>query len=73
MKDPLQNAGNMRRNEDTLDRIFRQLAGELRAQYLIQYYSEADLPQNRYVKLGVGLQNRSGLRVRARQGYYVKN
>lgn len=73
MKDPLQNAGNMRRNEETLDRIFRQLASELRAQYLIQYYSESDFPVNKYVRLDVGLQNRADARVRARQGYYVKN
>jgi Ca-activated chloride channel family protein len=73
MKDPLQNAGNSRRNEETLDRIFRQLASELRAQYLIQYYSESDFPRDKYVKLNVGLQNRSGVRVRARQGYFVKN
>lgn len=72
MKDPLRNAGNMKRNEETLDRIFRQLISELRAQYLIQYYSESDFPLNKYVKLDVGLQNRAG-RVRARQGYYVKN
>lgn len=73
MKDPLQNAGNAKRNEATLDRIFRQLAAELRAQYLIQYYSESDFPLNKYVKLDVATQNRTGLRVRARQGYYVKN
>lgn len=73
MKDPLQNAGNAKRNEATLDGIFRQLAGELRAQYLIQYYSESDFPLNKYVKLDVGLPNRSGMRIRARQGYYVKN
>jgi VWFA-related protein len=73
MKDPLQNTGNAKKNEETLARIFRQLAGELRAQYLIQYYSESEFPLNRYVKLNVALVNKAGLRVRARQGYYVKN
>lgn len=73
MKDPLQNNGNSRRNEETLERIFRQLAGELRAQYLIQYYSEADFPNQKYVKLDVGLQNVNSLKLKARQGYYVKN
>ncbi len=73
MKDPLQNAGNAKRNEVTLDRIFKQLASELRAQYLIQYYSEGDFPQNKYVKLDVTVQDRPGVRPRARQGYYVKN
>lgn len=72
MKDPLQNAGNMKKNEAVLDRIFTQLAAELRAQYLIQYYSETDLPLNKYVKLTVSVQGGNGLRVRARQGYYVK-
>ena len=72
MKDPLQNAGNARRNEETLERIFRQLAGELRAQYLIQYYSEAEYPQNRFVKLKIDVAQRNGLRVRSRDGYYVK-
>ena len=72
-KDELQNASNVRKNEATLDRIFKQLANDLRAQYLIQYYSETDFPVNKFVKLTVGLQNPAGHRVRARQGYYVKN
>lgn len=72
-KDDLQNSSNMRKNQATLELIFRQLANELRAQYLVQYYSESEFPMNKYVKLDVGLQNRAGLRVRARQGYYVKN
>jgi len=72
-KDEYQNANNRRKNAETLDRIFRQLASELRSQYLIQYYSEADFPLNKYVKLDVSVPGRSGVRVRARQGYYVKN
>lgn len=72
-KDDLQNSSNMRKNTAVLETIFKQLANELRAQYLVQYYSEADFPTNRYVKLNVGLQNPANRRVRARQGYYVKN
>lgn len=72
-KDNLQNASNARKNEATLDRIFKQLANDLRAQYLIQYYSEAEYPANKFVKLSVDLQNPAGRRIRARQGYYVKN
>ena len=72
-KDTLQNTSNMRKNQATLDLIFRQLANELRAQYLVQYYSESDFPLNRFVKLDVGLQNATGRHIRARQGYYVKN
>jgi len=72
LKDPLQNAGNAKKNEETLARIFRQLAAELRAQYLIQYYSEANFPLDRFVKLDVSLTSKGGNRLRARQGYYVK-
>ncbi len=72
-KDALQNSSNVRKNTETLERIFRQLTSELRAQYLVQYYSDAEFPNNRYVRLSVGLANPVGSRVRARQGYYVKN
>jgi Ca-activated chloride channel family protein len=71
-KDPLQNASNQKKNEATLDHIFKQLASDLRAQYLVQYYSESDFPANKFVKLSVALQNQAGTRVRSRQGYYVK-
>ncbi|MEO8573291.1 MAG: VWA domain-containing protein [Pyrinomonadaceae bacterium] len=71
-KDQLQNASNQKKNEATLDRIFKQLANDLRAQYLVQYYSESDFPANKFVKLGVSLQNPGNSKIRARQGYYVK-
>lgn len=73
LKDNLQNEQNKRLNQDLLVKIFRQLANELQAQYLVQYYSEGDFPTNKYVKLDVSLQNQKNLRVRARQGYFVKN
>ena len=72
-KDTYQNENNVRKNQELLALIFRQLANELRSQYLIQYYSESAFPLNKYVKLDVRLQNRVDLRIRARQGYYVKN
>lgn len=72
-KDGLQNTGNARRNTELLERIFRQLANELRAQYLVQYYSDADFPANKYVKLGVALAAQGPNKIKARQGYYVKN
>ncbi|HEX2640355.1 MAG TPA: VWA domain-containing protein [Pyrinomonadaceae bacterium] len=72
LKDEYQNSSNMKRNQATLETIFRQLANELRAQYLVQYYSETEYPQGRFVKLDVGLQNSAGRRIRARQGYYAK-
>lgn len=72
-KNKYQNDVNQTQNAAVLDRIFRQLASELRSQYLIQYYSEADYANGRYVKLDVKVPGRGNPRVRARQGYYVKN
>ena len=72
-KDELANTSNMRKNTATLETIFKQLANELRAQYLIQYYSDSEFPNNKYVRLSLGLKNPANYRVRARQGYYVKN
>ncbi len=72
LKDKLQNDFNARKNTEILDNIFRQLTNELRSQYLVQYYSEGDFPNNKYVKLKVGLKNQQNFRVRSRQGYFVK-
>lgn len=72
-KDAFQNTGNMRRNTELLERIFRQLANELRAQYLVQYYSGSEFAQNSYVRLNVGVSAPGNPRVRARQGYFVKD
>lgn len=73
LKDNLQNSYNAKFNQESLTNIFRRLANELQAQYLVQYYSEAEYPADKYVKLEVGLQKQQKLRVRARQGYFVKN
>lgn len=72
-RDAFQNTGNMRRNTELLERIFRQLANELRAQYLVQYYSGSEFAQNSYVRLNVGVAAPGNPRVRARQGYFVKD
>lgn len=71
-KDELANTGNMRKNAAMLDQIFKQLENELRAQYLVQYYSETDYPNNKFVKLDVTLTSPAGRSVRARRGYYAK-
>ncbi len=71
--DNYQNQINMRKNSETLEKIFRQLANELRAQYLVQYYAEAEYPNNKFVKLNVSVPGRSDAKVRAREGYYAKN
>jgi VWFA-related protein len=69
-KDTYQNDNNVKRNQAALDQIFRQLASELRAQYLVQYYPETEYPSGKFVKLDVGLTNPTGRKIRARQGYY---
>jgi VWFA-related protein len=71
-KDTYQNGINARANSAALERIFRQIGNELRSQYLIQYYSEAEFPENKFVRVQVTTPNRP-TSVRARQGYYVKN
>jgi len=71
-KDSYQNANNNRSNGAALDQIFRQIANELRSQYLVQYYSESDYPLGQYVKLDVGIKTKPDARIRARHGYYVK-
>lgn len=74
LKDRLQNFTNTKKNTAILESIFRRLANELRAQYLVQYYSEAEYPDNRFVKLDVSLTNpAAGSQVRARKGYFAKN
>ncbi|MBC7797800.1 MAG: VWA domain-containing protein [Pyrinomonadaceae bacterium] len=61
------------KNDGTnLEQIFQQIASELRAQYLLQYYSDANFQTGKYVKLDVNLANRANLKVRARQGYFAK-
>jgi Ca-activated chloride channel family protein len=55
-----------------LETVFRQIASELRAQYLLQYYSTNDAPSGKFLKIKVGVPTRPALRVRARQGYYSK-
>src|SRR4030095_7363015 len=45
-KDQLANASNMKKNTATLETIFKQLANELRAQYLIQYTSDSEFPDH---------------------------
>jgi Ca-activated chloride channel family protein len=55
-----------------LDRVFRQVAAELRGQYLLQYYGNSEAPPNQFRRIQVTVPARAGVRVRARQGYYPK-
>ncbi len=57
---------------EELEAIFRRIAAELRAQYLIQYYSNSDAPAGKFLKIKVNTPARADARVRARQGYYSK-
>jgi VWFA-related protein len=60
-------------SDKDLERVFRQVAAELRGQYLLQYYSDAEkAPAGQYRRIKVGVPARIDVRVRARQGYYPK-
>ena len=57
---------------DRLATVFRQIANELRAQYLLQYYSNSNAPNGKYLTIKVTTPAHPDLRIRARQGYYAK-
>jgi Ca-activated chloride channel family protein len=54
-----------------LDEIFDRIAAELRAQYLLSYYSSNSRLDGKFRRITVSVPQRSDLRVRARQGYYA--
>lgn len=58
--------------EADLERVFRQVAAELRGQYLLQYYANADAPAGQFRRIQVTVPPRPAVRVRSRQGYYPK-
>lgn len=55
-----------------LDSVFSRIAGELRAQYVLQYYSNNESGDRGFRRISVSTPPRSELRVRAREGYYPK-
>jgi Ca-activated chloride channel family protein len=57
---------------ENLEAVFRQIAAELRSQYLLQYYSKDESPAGKFLRIGVSIPSRPQLRIRARQGYYSK-
>jgi len=59
------------RNEE-LDVIFRQIAAELRAQYLLQYLSNNQATAGKFLRIKVNTPARPDARIRARQGYFKK-
>ena len=58
--------------ERDLERVFRQVAAELRGQYLLQYYGDSASPAAQFRRIQVSVPARQDVRVRARQGYYPK-
>jgi Ca-activated chloride channel homolog len=56
---------------EDLDGVFRQIAAELQAQYLLGYYSTDEKADGGFRKIAVNVPKRPDLRVRARQGYYA--
>jgi Ca-activated chloride channel family protein len=55
-----------------LDKVFSQIAAELRSQYLLQYYSNNESPGDKFLRIKVNMPTHPQLHVRARQGYYPK-
>lgn len=58
---------------ENLDAVFRQIAGELRSQYLLQYYSNNETQGNKFLRIRVSAPNQPVYRIRAREGYYPKS
>jgi Ca-activated chloride channel family protein len=54
-----------------LEAVFRQIAEELQAQYLLGYYSTDERVDGGFRQIKVQVPKRPDLRVRARQGYYA--
>jgi hypothetical protein len=59
-------------SDKDLERVFNEVAAELRGQYLLQYYSSSQSPGGQFRPIAVTIPSRSNVHVRARQGYYPK-
>jgi Ca-activated chloride channel family protein len=57
---------------EDLETIFRQIAAELRAQYLLQYLSNNQATAGKFLRIKVTTPARPDVRIRARQGYFKK-
>src|SRR2546423_9733856 len=55
---------------EDLETIFRQIAAELRAQYLLQYPSTNEATPGKFQRIQVTMPARPGLQIRARQRGY---
>ncbi len=72
-KSGYENTANLRKNTETLEGIFQQLANELRAQYLVQYYSDSEFSDWQICQFKYRRNQQTEHKVRAREGYFVKN
>jgi len=59
-------------SEMDLERVFSEVAAELRGQYLLQYYSNSQTPAGQFRSIKVAVPTHPEFRVRARQGYYPR-
>lgn len=55
-----------------LERVFRQIAAELRSQYLLQYYSKDESSPGKFLQISVRAPGFPQYRVRARRGYFTR-
>ena len=55
-----------------LEAVFSRILNELRAQYLIQYYSNNKSGGNMFRRIAITTPAQTQSRVRAREGYYPK-
>lgn len=58
--------------ERDLERVFSEVAAELRGQYLLQYYSNNQGSGGQFRTIKVAVPTHREFRIRARQGYYPK-
>ena len=58
-------------HDEDLEKVFRQIAAELQAQYLLGYYSTNEANDGKFRRIKIQLPKRLDLRIRARQGYYA--
>jgi Ca-activated chloride channel family protein len=59
-------------SDKDLEAVFRTVAAELRGQYLLGYYANAETPAGQFRRITVAVPTHQEFRVRARQGYYAK-
>lgn len=59
-------------SDKDLEKVFRQVAAELRGQYLLGYYGDSEAPPGQFRHIKVATPTRPELKIRARQGYYAK-